>query len=154
MRRLAIAGLMTLAPVAAARGVTAHNEPVRVTIDGARRSDPVTRYEYGMFIEPIGNLVARTLWAEMLDDRKFYFPIIAQSKDTPHPTNADFFPGMATRKWRSVGAEDAVAMDTSDPYVGKQSASVAVAGDEPRGLGQSGIGIAKGKRYDGYLYLS
>ena len=27
-------------------------------------------------------------------------------------------------------------------------------GDSPRGLGQSGIGIARGKRYDGYLYLS
>ena len=60
-------------------------QPVTVTIDGSRRSDPVTRYEYGMFIEPIGNLVARSLWAEMLDDRKFYFPIVSESKDTPPP---------------------------------------------------------------------
>ena len=50
--------------------------PVKVTVDGASRAAPVTKYEYGMFIEPIGGLVARTLWAEMLDDRKFYYPVV------------------------------------------------------------------------------
>jgi alpha-N-arabinofuranosidase len=154
MKHLAIATAAFALVPTPINAVITHPQPVRVTIDGARRSDPVTRYEYGMFIEPIGNLVARTLWAEMLDDRKFYFPIIPQSKDAPRATNAEFFPGMATRKWRPVGADNAVTMDTRDPYVGKQSASVTVAGDEPRGFGQSGIGITKGKRYDGYLYLS
>ncbi|MFL5239834.1 MAG: alpha-L-arabinofuranosidase C-terminal domain-containing protein [Rhizomicrobium sp.] len=155
MNRFAIAAAaLALAPAAPAKAAIAHPQPIQVTIDGARRSDSVTRYEYGMFIEPIGNLVARTLWAEMLDDRKFYYPVIPQSKDAQHPTNAEFFPGMAMRKWRPIGAEDAVTMDTRDPYVGKQSIAVAVAADEPRGLGQSGIAIAKDKRYDGYLYLS
>jgi alpha-N-arabinofuranosidase len=155
MNRFAIAAAaLAFAPAAPAKAAIAHPQPIQVTIDGARRSDSVTRYEYGMFIEPIGNLVARTLWAEMLDDRKFYYPVIPQSKDAQHPTNAEFFPGMAMRKWRPIGAEDAVTMDTRDPYVGKQSIAVAVAADEPRGLGQSGIAIAKDKRYDGYLYLS
>ena len=107
MRRLAIVGLVTLAPVSSAYAAIAHPEPVRVTIDGARRSEPVTRYEYGMFIEPIGNLVARTLWAEMLDDRKFYFPIVPASKDAPPPANAQVFPGMAGRKWRPIASDDA-----------------------------------------------
>ena len=149
-----VAAALALAPTTPANAVIAHPQPIKVTIDGARHSDPVTCYEYGMFIEPIGNLVARTLWAEMLDDRKFYYPVIPQSKDTKHATTAEFFPGMATRKWRPVGAENAVTVDARDPYVGKQSASVAVTGDAPRGLGQSGVGIAKGKRYDGYVYLS
>lgn len=147
----AMLALVTAMPAIAA---VAHPQPIEVTINGAARSDPVTRYEYGMFIEPIGNLVARTLWAEMLDDRKFYFPIVAQSKDAPHPANAQVFPGMAGRKWRPIGADDAVTMDTNDPYVGRQSPSIAVSGESPRGLGQSGISIARGKRYDGYLYLS
>src|SRR5881275_3100935 len=89
-----------LALAAGAQARVRPTEPLVATIDGGRQSAPVSRYEYGMFIEPIGNLVARSLWAEMLDDRKFYFPVIAQSKDAPHPTNAEFFPGMATRKWR------------------------------------------------------
>jgi alpha-N-arabinofuranosidase len=107
-----------------------------------------------MFIEPIGNLVARTLWAEMLDDRKFYFPVVAQSKDAPRASNAQVFPGMASRKWRPIGGDDAVTMDSRDSYVGKQSPSVAVTAEAPHGLGQSGIGVASGRRYDGYLYLS
>ena len=148
------AAMLALVAEAPAIAAVAHAQSVKVTIDGAARSDPVTRYEYGMFIEPIGNLVARTLWAEMLDDRKLYFPVIPQSKDAPPPANAQFFPGMAGRKWRPIGADDAVTMDSRDPYVGKQSPSVTVSADGPRGLGQSGIGIAKDKQYDGYLYLS
>ena len=129
-------------------------EPVKVTIDGARRAAPVTKYEYGMFIEPIGGLVARTLWAEMLDDRKFYYPVVTPALDKPPPLNAEGRPGVTYRKWRPVGGDDAVIMDTKAPYVGAQSPSVAVDGRTRKGLSQSGIGLAKGKRYDGYVLLS
>jgi len=61
----------------------AHVHPVLVTIDARNSSNPVTQYEYGMFIEPIGGLITRTLWAEMLDDRKFYYAIVAEGKDLP-----------------------------------------------------------------------
>jgi alpha-N-arabinofuranosidase len=153
MKLARVAALFALAPGAPANAI-ALPVPIQVTIDGAARSEPVTRYEYGMFIEPIGNLVARTLWAEMLDDRKFYFPVIPKSKDAPPAANAQIFPGMAGRKWRPIGADYPVTMDARDPYVGKQSPSVTVSADSPRGLGQSGIWVARGKRYDGYLYLS
>lgn len=138
-----------------AQGMTSDARAQKVTavIDASRRSDPVTRYQYGMFIEPIGGLVARTLWAEMLDDRKFYFPVVPAARDAPPPPNAEGRPGMAYRKWRPIGGDDAVTMDTDRPFVGAQSPSVAV-GDMPRGLGQSGIAVARGKRYDGHLWLS
>jgi len=42
--------------------------PIAVSIDARATAAPVTPYEYGMFIEPIGNLIGRSLWAEMLDD--------------------------------------------------------------------------------------
>ena len=60
-------------------------EAVTAIIDAGRRSDPVTQYEYGMFIEPIGGLIARSLWAEMLDDRKFYYAIVPEREDPPPP---------------------------------------------------------------------
>ena len=151
---LLAATMLAFAAETPAIGAVAHTAPVQVTIDGAARRDSVTRYEYGMFIELIGNLVARTLWAEMLDDRKFYFAVVPQSKDAPPPANAQVFPGMAGRKWRPIGADGAVTMDTRNPYVGKQSPSITLSAEGARGLGQSGIGIAAGKRYDGYLYLS
>lgn len=151
MRRVAIvsAGLVAMAQAAPASA-----QAVTATIDAGTRSEPVTKYEYGMFIEPIGGLVARTLWAEMLDDRKFYYAIVPASKDTPPPAGVEGRPGTSYRKWRPIGGDGAVTMDRTAPYVGAQSPSIAVGGTAPRGFGQSGIGIAKGKRYDGYLLLA
>jgi alpha-L-arabinofuranosidase len=128
--------------------------PIPVTIDTRHTSEPVTQYEYGMFIEPIGGLIARSLWAEMLDDRKFYYPIVAAGLDSPVPQSVEGRRGIIYRKWRPIGGDDAVVMDSHDPYVGAQSASVAVNGSTPRGFGQSGIGIARGKTYVGHLLLS
>src|SRR4051812_28288870 len=152
MRR---SGKVSLALALASQGfaVAAPAQTVVATIDAGKRSDPVTKYEYGMFIEPIGSLVARTLWAEMLDDRKFYYPIVAAARDVPPPPSVEGRPGVVMRKWRPIGADDAVAMDGSAPYVGAQSPSVAVQG-APRGFGQGGIGIAGGRLYNGYLLLS
>jgi alpha-L-arabinofuranosidase len=124
---------------------------VKVAIDGASRAKPVTKYEYGMFIEPIGGLVARTLWAEMLDDRKFYYPVVAPAFDKPPPLNAEGRPGVSYRKWRPIGGDNAVIMDAKAPYVGEQSPRIAVDASTRKGLSQAGIGLAKGKRYDGYV---
>ena len=51
-----------------------------ILIDARQPSDPIGPYEYGMFIEPIGGLIARSLWAEMLDDRKFYYAIAQRER--------------------------------------------------------------------------
>lgn len=123
-------------------------------IDGHQSSEPVTQYEYGMFIEPIGGLIARTLWAEMLDDRKFYYPIVPEGRDPPLPQSVEGRRGISYRKWRPLGDDAAVTMDTHHPYVGMQAANVAVDGAQPRGFGQAGIGLTKGKTYTGHLLLS
>ena len=71
--------------------------------------DPVSKYVFGSFIEHIGNLIYRSMWAEMLDDRKFYFPIV--SKDPESPARPQGNPmRMQLRKWRPVGPDDAKAM--------------------------------------------
>ncbi|HEU4651810.1 MAG TPA: alpha-N-arabinofuranosidase, partial [Croceibacterium sp.] len=115
-------------------------------VDASARSASVSPYEYGMFIEPIGNLVTRTLWAEMLDDRKFYADVVPASADPAPPPRQGGPPGIGARKWRPLGASDAVTMDRAHAFVGAQSPSVAV-GAEPRGLVQSGIGLARGRQY-------
>ena len=145
----ATVGLILAGPALAAAPPT-----VKVTIDGAQRAKPVTKYEYGMFIEPIGGLVARTLWAEMLDDRKFYYPVVPEARDTPPPLNAEGRPGVSYRKWRPIGGDDVVMMDTKSPFVGAQSPSVTVDAASRRGFSQSGLGLTKGKRYDGYVQLA
>ena len=141
---------LALASCAAA----ARAEAVTAVVDATRQSDPVTQYEYGMFIEPIGALIARSLWAEMLDDRKFYYPIVPERADSLPPESVEGRPGITYRKWRPIGDDEAVAMDTHDPYVGAQSAVVAVRGDIPRGFGQAGIAVNRDKAYLGHIVVS
>ena len=52
-------------------------EQLQATIDAQTTSPPISKYLYGQFIEHIRNTMYNSLWAEMLDDRKFYFPITA-----------------------------------------------------------------------------
>jgi alpha-N-arabinofuranosidase len=124
-----------------------------VRIDAARTSAPLTPYQYGMFIEPIGPLVARSLWSEMLDDRKFFFPVVAAGKDPPLPNGVEGRPGMANRKWRPIGGEAAVTMDRRGPYAGAQSAAVALGDGGVHGFGQDGLALVKGKAYVGHVVI-
>jgi alpha-N-arabinofuranosidase len=127
---------------------------IAADIDAKALSTPITPYEYGMFIEPIGGLISRSLWAEMLDDRKFYFPVAAAGKDPKQPDSAEGRPALVNRKWRPIGPDSAVTMDRTNPYVGAQSARIALDGSAPRGVGQSGLGIAAGKEYVGHIVLA
>jgi len=75
---------------------------------------------YGQFIEHIGGTMYGSLWAEMLDDRKFYFPITAKKPEpAARPQGGPF--GMRLRQWHPVGGESAVVMDKERPFVGDQS---------------------------------
>jgi alpha-L-arabinofuranosidase len=125
-----------------------------ILVDARQPSEPVGPYEYGMFIEPIGGLIARSLWSEMLDDRKFYYAIVPEGEDTRPPQSVEGRPGITYRKWRPIGGDDAVLMDARDPYVGAHSARIAVDRVSAHGIGQSGIEVVQGKLYYGYLLLS
>src|SRR3569833_1550825 len=125
----------------------AHAGALTVSIDAGHTSAPVTQYEYGMFIEPIGGLIARTIWAEMLDDRKFYYPIVAEGRDPPIPVSVEGRPGVVYRKWRPIGGDEADQMESRDWYVVAHSPRVVLDGWSVRGFGQCGIGIARGSAY-------
>ena len=86
-------------------------KPVVATIDTTKVSRPVSRYEYGMFIEHIGPLVYRSLWSEMLNDRKFYFPIEPAKPGAAKPAPTGFRSMFVVHKWRPVGPATAVTMD-------------------------------------------
>jgi alpha-N-arabinofuranosidase len=123
-----------------------------VTIDTTRIAPPVSKYLYGGFIEHISTLIYRSLWSEMIDDRKFYFPI--SSKNTDQPANAPARPGrMPLRKWRPVGPDEAVVMDKDHPFVGDQSPCIQLEGAAARGIRQSGLTLVNGKQYTGRIYL-
>ncbi len=127
--------------------------PLTVTIDARQTATPTSKYEFGMFIEHIGPLIYRSLWSEMLDDRKFYFPINAAEPAAAGQNRPGGFPGMQLRKWRPVGAADAVTMDQEQPFVGQQSPRIVLDGSSPRGIEQSGLSVVQGKQYVGHIWL-
>jgi alpha-N-arabinofuranosidase len=126
---------------------------IGATIDTTKLNKPVSKYEYGMFIEHIGSLVYRSLWSEMLDDRKFYFPISSKESDAATRAPAGRFRMFQLRKWRPVGADAFVVMDKDQPFVGEQNPRIEVGSSTPHGIRQSGLALVKGKRYTGHIIL-
>lgn len=123
-----------------------------VNIDVRQTAPPISKYLYGGFIEHIGSLIYRSLWSEMIDDRKFYFPI--SSTNTEQINTRSGRPGrMPLRKWRPIGPDEAVVMDTEQPFVGDQSPRIQLEGSAPHGIRQSGLTLVKGKQYTGRIYL-
>jgi alpha-L-arabinofuranosidase len=125
---------------------------LQVTIETQQTADPVSKYIFGSFIEHIGATIYRSMWAEMLDDRKFYFPI---SSTDPQPAARPQGNPMRTvlRKWRPVGPDEAVAMDPQNPFVGDHSPRIQLDPSAPRGIRQAGLSLVNGKQYTGRIYL-
>ncbi|MBB6251128.1 alpha-L-arabinofuranosidase C-terminal domain-containing protein [Nitrospirillum iridis] len=143
-----LAGVMSAALLTAG---AAHGQAVTARIDLTHPAAAVTPYAYGMFIEPIGGLLNRALWAELLDDRKFYFPVVAEGQDPPQPESVEGKPALVNRKWRPLGDAAAVTMDKTQPYVGTHSVRVALDGIGPHGFGQNGVAVTVGKAYAGHV---
>src|SRR4029079_11491857 len=78
VRSLAVLGACVGAarPAAPAHATAVAPAPlVTAVVDAGRTSPPINPDLYGMFIEHAGGLVYRGLWAELIDDRKFFNPI-------------------------------------------------------------------------------
>lgn len=128
-------------------------DPLVVNIDARQTAAPVSKYEIGMFIEHIGSLIYRSLWSEMLDDRKFYFPINSQEPEAAARPQGGGPRNIALRKWRPIGPDEAVSMDKDHPFVGDQSPRIELDATTPHGIRQSGLALVKGKKYTGRIYL-
>src|SRR5690606_9852832 len=82
--------------------------PVAVRIDASAIAAPINKHIYGQFLEHGGPIVNHGLWAEMIDDRKFYGPILEAEPPPPTDRRAAFIG--RTRSWIRIGAEDAVTL--------------------------------------------
>src|SRR5436190_7292127 len=57
----------------------AQAQSVNASTDASKTDAPISKYIYGQFLEHNGGIINNNTWAEMLDDRKFYYPA------TSHP---------------------------------------------------------------------
>ncbi len=148
----AAAAFYTVLSAAAQQKEPGVADQLKVNIDTQQIGAPISKYLYGGFIEHGGTLIYRSLWSEMIDDRKFYFPI--SSEDTPEPANTSARPfRMPLRKWRPVGPNEAVVMDKDHAFVGEQSPRIQVDPSSPHGVRQTGLALVEGKQYMGRIYL-
>ena len=123
-----------------------------VKIDAGKTSEPVSKYIYGQFIEHLGRCIYGGIWAEMLEDRKFWYPVTAKydpyrgtraaAKDGP-------FPVVGASPWQVIGEADSVEMVKEDSFVGDHTPRIAVGG----GIAQHDLALLKGKEYVGYVWL-
>ena len=143
----------TLGTQAAAQSAPTTPQELKVTIDSKQTARPVSPYEYGMFIEHIGQLIYRSLWSEMLDDRKFYFPITPEEPQAAAPAQGGPFRNMQLRKWHPLGPAESVVMDKLQPFVGEQSPRIELDVAASHGIRQSGFALIKGKTYAGHIWL-
>ena len=127
-------------------------DQLKVTIDMQQTAPPISKYIYGQFIEHIGSTMYSSLWAEMLDDRKFYFPITSKKPEPPSARQGGGF-RMRLREWYPVGPEAAVSMDKKAPFVGDQSPLIYLDASTPHGIVQEGLALVNGKKYTGRIYL-
>ena len=142
---------LLLLPLAALRAGS-----LEVKVDAAQTGAPISPYIYGQFIEHLGRCIYGGIWAEMLEDRKFYFDITAKYSPYRGIVNPDF-PGevlkgdylvVGASPWEIIGDPAAVTMVKEGAFVGKHSPRVAAGA----GLRQRDLGVVADKRYVGYIW--
>ncbi len=108
-------------------------EPARVTVEAGKAREPLSKYVYGQFIEHLGRCIYGGIWAEMLEDRKFYYPV-----------------GAGQSPWQALGGAGRVVMDKASPFVGAHTPQIAA----PGGIAQGGLALRKGRKYVGRVWLA
>jgi alpha-N-arabinofuranosidase len=141
------AGATAYSPI----GSSIQGQRVKAVINAGRTNAPISKYVYGQFLEHIGDIVNKGVWAEMLDDRKFYNPVIDKEPPASNPGR----PGRGPiKRWTMIGPVDAFVMDTDHPFTGKQSPLVKLADSEPRGIRQARLTVGKDTAYTGRIVLA
>ena len=120
---------------------------IEVRLDAAKTGAPISPYIYGQFIEHLGRCIYGGIWAEMLEDRKFYFPITADY--APYKSLTDSaFPVVGASPWQIIGDPAAVTMVKDGAFVGRHSPRV----NAGAGLRQRDLELVAGKSYTGYVW--
>jgi alpha-N-arabinofuranosidase len=142
-----IKGVAT-AMIAGGLALSASAQPVTMTVDASKPGAPISRYMYGFFTELLSNCYEGGMWAEMLGDRKFFYPVDS-SKELNPPNSRRF-----VARWRPIGPDEFVVMDREHAYVGEHSPMVKLEGATPHGIQQAGMALRKGRKYSGRVVLA
>jgi alpha-N-arabinofuranosidase len=153
-----------LAVAVLASSVSAADAPVaRVRVDTASVGAPISPYVYGQFIEHLGRCIYGGLWAEMLEDRKFFYPVTGEAPAwemyKPGPRSWDGagvpYELLMRSPWMIVGGAKAVTMVREGAQAGEHSPRVTLpGGGAAAGLVQERLGLQDGREYEGRIVLA
>jgi alpha-N-arabinofuranosidase len=121
--------------------------PIELKLDATKTGAPISPFIYGQFVEHLGRCIYGGIWAEMLEDRKFYFPITANYAPYGSLTNSAF-PVVGASPWQIIGDSGAVTMVKQDAFVGDHSPLIR----SGAGIRQRDLGLVANKNYEGYLW--
>ena len=93
---LVLSAALTAGPAALA----AEPGGVRVHVDATTVGTPISPYIYGQFTEHLGRCIYGGLWSEMLEDRKFFYPVTGEA-----PAWEMFQPGKSSYEGAGVPYE-------------------------------------------------
>ena len=137
---LTVANRVASAGEKSAAASPADAQSLRISIDATAVREPMSKYIYGQFIEHLGRCIYGGIWAEMLEDRKFFYPV-----------------GATESPWKPIGPADGVTMDHQQPFVGEQTPKIELGGDggvPMGGIVQGELALRRGKRYVGRIWLA
>jgi alpha-L-arabinofuranosidase len=120
----------------------------RIAVHAEEEGEPMSDHIYGQFIEHLGRCIYGGIWAEMLEDRKFYFPIAAEY--SPYRSLRDSaYPVVGASPWQIMGDPNSVSMRSEDSFVGSHTPLIR----PDSGLRQRDLGVVEGKKYVGYAWI-
>ncbi len=121
---------------------------VDLQLDVEKTEAPINPMIYGQFIEHMGRCIYGGIWAEMLEDRKFYFPVTDEYDPYKALVDTDF-PVVGASPWQVMGAAGSVSMISDDSFVGDHTPFIA----EDSGIRQLDLSLVEGMGYEGYAWL-
>ena len=107
-----------------------------VKIDVSQVKEPMSQYIYGQFIEHLGRCIYGGIWAEMVNDRKFWYN-----------------PGENRSPWQIHGRKELFSVDGRDPFVGDKTPVLATDDKGSAVLFQDGLGLRPDLDYTGRIIL-
>ncbi len=107
-----------------------------ITVDLTDRKEPMSEYIYGQFIEHLGRCIYGGIWAEMLEDRKFWYT-----------------PGSRESPWVVRGRRELFSVDRNSPYTGEQTPVLGADASGAASIMQHGLGLKPDLDYNGHIVL-
>ncbi len=168
-RLAARAGVLVTITLGAREPTLGAAEPVgqpmvaeEVDVDATTVGAPISPLLYGQFIEHIGHGIYGGIWAEMLEDRKFFYPVSGAA-----PAWEMFTPGtnawegeghpyelLVRSPWMILGDKQAVTMSGEGTLTGAPCPLLRSAGGMPVGLMQERLALRDERDYVGRIVLA